>query len=210
MLSVTAATLAASLTKGTSWTYKVTSGKTVSSVVNTVIGPAKVGSVNCTEIDSKVKTSSTSTTTQSYFNLTSNNGLRIYKIVGKTTASGFTTTITDTPNPYDLVYPATLVAGKVYTAKWSDVSVTSLGILGSTKQTLSLTYTVKLVSDKLTKVTVPAGTFSCYQIQTTTKTTVNGKTTSSSQTNYIAPNVGEVKTVAGSTTNVLTKYVKGK
>lgn len=209
-LSVTAATLASALLKGTTWTYKVTTGKTSTTLTSKVVGPAKVGKITCTEIDATVKTSTSTNTTQSFVHLDSKTGLITYKISAKTVTSAFSTTIVDTPSPYFTTYPATLVAGKAYTFKWTDSAATSIGVLGTTKQTLSTTFTVKLVSEKLTKVTVPAGTFSCYQIQTTNKTTVNGKTTTTTATNYIAPNVGEVKSVSGSTTNVLTKYVKGK
>ena len=191
LLSVTAAQLAASLLKGTTWTYKSTTGSTSVTTTTKVIGAAKVGKINCTEVDATVKTSTGTTTTKSYFNLNSKLGLLLYKISASSTNSGFSTTIVDTPNPYNVVYPVSLTAGKTYSYKWSDVSTTSLtGIPGSTKQTLSVAFSAKLISDKTVKVTVPAGTFSCYQIQTTTKTTVNGKTTTATQTNYISPTVG--------------------
>ena len=102
-------------------------------------------------------------------------------------------------------------------ADWELLSQLSPGDLsqispGGLKRTTTenVAYTVKLASEKTSKLTVPAGTFSVYTIQTTTKITTNGKTTTTNATLYLAPGVGLIETVSGANKTVLTKFTKGK
>jgi len=211
-LSVTAATLAGPMAKGTAWTYQVTSGKTTFSLTNKVVGTAKVGKVTCTEIDNTTKVAGATTSSAGFVNLNSA-GLLHYKATSKTTATGFSSTAITLPSPANVVYPATMSAGKTYKYTWNETTTTTNSLSPGTQTSKdSIVYTVKLVSDKTTKVKVPAGTFSVYTLQTTMKTTENGQTTSVSSTLYIAASVGMVKSVTGvgttAGTSVLTKFVK--
>jgi hypothetical protein len=210
LLSVTAAVLTGPLVKGTAWTYKSTSGSTSVTVTNTVVGTAKVGKVSTWEIDNNIKSAGTNTTAQTFVHLDNRTGLVSYKSATKTTGTGFSSTSVRLPSPYNTTFPATLVAKKTYSFTWTDKVTTTATYVGTTTETDTLTYTVRLASDSLTKVKVPAGTFNCYTIQTTLKTTVNGKATTVSSTEYVAANVGVVKSVSGNSSAVLTKFVKGK
>jgi hypothetical protein len=128
--------------------------------------------------------------------------------VTQTTASTFSNKQVQQPSPYNVDFPKTMTAGKNYSFKWTS-KITTTGTVNSVL-TDSIAYTVKLLSDKTTKVKVPAGTFDCYTLQSTTKTTENGQTVTTSTTQYIAANVGVVKLVSGALTQLLSKFVKGK
>jgi hypothetical protein len=211
-LSVTATSIAGPLSKGTAWTYKVTSAGTTSNVTNKVIGTTKVGKISTVEVDNTSSAAGSTTVTKDYVHLDTKTGLVSYKVSAKTTASTvFARTAIHVPSPYNTVYPAKMVAKTKYSFKWTD-QLTTTTSLSSTPviATATVNYTVKLSSDKTTKVTVPAGTFSCYTITTTLKTTENGQTTTVTATEYVAANVGVVKSVSGGSTSVLTKFVKGK
>jgi hypothetical protein len=210
-LSVTATSIAGPLSKGTTWTYKVTAAGTTSNVTNKVVGTAKVGKISTVELDNTSSVAGSTTTTKDYIHLDTKTGLVTYKISAKTTGTAFASTVIHVPSPYNTIYPATMAAKTTYNFKWTDQLTTTTSLSPTPiVATATVNYSVKLSSDKTTKVTVPAGTFSCYTISTTLKTTQNGQTTTVTSTQYVAANIGVVKSVSGGSTSVLTKFVKGK
>jgi hypothetical protein len=122
-----------------------------------------------------------------------------------------TTTTTQTLTPGLVEYPAFNVAGQTNTSTTQDhaVSVSSPGKTNSGDVTIE--YSHKLVSDTRQSMTVPAGTFMCYEFQSTeTITPVKGTPQVTTRTDWIAPGVPVVKTIeitgSSSSTTVLTSW----
>jgi hypothetical protein len=212
LMSVTASALTGPLTKGTTWTYQVTSNGATTNVNNKVIGAAKVGKISTIEVDNTSSAAGSTTVSKDYVHLDTKTGLVSYKVNAKTsTGSAFASTVIHVPSPYNTVYPATMVAKTKYTFSWTDQMTTTTSVSPTPiVATAKVSYSVKLSSDKTTKVAVPAGTFNCYTITTTLKTTQAGQTTTVTSTEYVAASVGVVKTVSGNSTTLLKKFVKGK
>lgn len=168
---------------------------------NVPINTVGVGAFNgqsATEIDSTVTTTAptsfggTGTATvvlhnQTYFALTGA-GLVAYgqNISGAYPgAFGGTVnqTITDTLSPYGLVLPATMVPGQTYT----DTYQASINPGPDTVQ-------IVLVSGTTQAVTVPAGTFNAYQIDTTdTSTDSSGGVSTTHAQDFYAPGIGFIQ-----------------
>jgi hypothetical protein len=122
-----------------------------------------------------------------------------------------TTTVTDTINPPLEFLPAVMVAGTTYSQTTNLHAVEQSSNGNSSTNDATFNRSIKLVSDTKLKVTVPAGTFMCYQLQQVQTFTVNGKTTPVDTINYyVAPGVYPVKEVntdgANVTTTVLTSF----
>ncbi len=220
-LSVTASALSGLLKKGTVSAYETTSsGKVSGSIKKTVVGAATVHGVSTIRVDTRQVIGTAVIVDSQYVGLNPASGLLLYQTVNDTTLAGFETRTTDTFTPTQTVFPKTLAAGKTYTFKWTDLAVSDVTPSSAhSMSTSAVTRTVKLTSAKLSKVKVPVGTFNCYIIQTVTTLKTGGATSKTTQTQYIAPNVGVVKTTqtqtsAGSpartSTTQLTKFVKGK
>jgi hypothetical protein len=210
LFTVSAATLVGPLSKGTTWTYKVTAASSTYTATNKVVGTRKIGKINCVEVDTSTGVGATITSVQSFVNLSSA-GLLVYKQIGTSSGSSFSATTTHVPSPFNTQFPPSLKAGKTYKFAWTDVISTVSTPGGTTARTASVSYTIKLMSDTLKKVKVPAGTFNCYSVVTKLTTVNNGVASVQNVTHYIAPNIGDVKFVSdGVTTTQLTKFVKGK
>ena len=107
-------------------------------------------------------------------------------------------TSTSVFSPYELGLPMTMTAGQPYSATDTDTTTDSSD--GSTT-TATDTYTFTLKSESTVSVTVPLGTYDCYDITTTdTEVTNNadGTTTTDTTSNedYYAAGIGPVKTIA--------------
>jgi hypothetical protein len=223
MFSVSAATLAGpNGVSGVVWSYETLENGAVDQFsTQRVIGPAtfathktvEIGITNRTPLDVVIGT------TKSFDALTSA-GLINYGSAG-TQFIGTTSTQTQSSySPPEVIFPATMTAGKTYTLSNTLNSLTT-GQTGSSKSVIMLTRTLKLES-AMKSVTVPAGKFKSYVIDvsimtsaTTTVTVIIAghtiiKTTKSSNTvsgkEYCAPNVGFVESAIGGSVQELTTF----
>jgi hypothetical protein len=180
--TVSATDLNPPLTAGVSWTYQFTGGIT-GTQTQTVIGPATFNGNSATEVDAVNNFTSPATvmtTVKNYLAFTSQ-GLIEYGTV--TIASGMTTTQTITPPLIE--FPSTLTVGMPVTNTYSYSS-------GATE-----TITLTLVSGTPQQVTVPAGTYSAYEVDNSSTGTGGGMVQS-----WFAPGVGVVKQVINTGTPV--------
>lgn len=183
--TVSATALNPPLTAGESWTYQFTSGFT-GTQTQTVIGPATFNGNSATEVDAVnhfTSRSNATTTVQNYLAFTSQ-GLIEYGTV--TSGPGVTTTQVITPALIE--FPATLSVGAPVTNTYSYSSGGS--------ETVTLT----LVSGTPQSVTVPAGTFSAYEVDNATNGTGGAMIQS-----WFAPNVGVIKQVINSGSTPVTE-----
>ena len=177
MLSVTAAALAGPLTIGSTWKYDDGSSVVIQApddynavdVVTTITSPLE------TELDS---------TTTDFEALNPRRGLVDY---GTDYYEALTFPFGDDTRstPPQVLFPAVMTAGKEYVSRYRSVFVNLAGDPGSTTSASNATSRTMLVSDTLQSITVPAGTFSTYQVIEQSE----GETI----TQWIAPGIGKVQ-----------------
>lgn len=188
------------MTTGFTYKYNLVSGTDVTpeSTV-TVIGPTTFNGNSCMKIqDVATVSAGKQYITDSYELQNTTDGWVIFAhsltVTGGTGANLHTELQTEVPK--QIICPPILEAGVVYHSNYTDVthSVTYDGQV--TDDTTSVSATIKLVSDTPTNITVPAGTFSCYQIVGTEVDTVEGQEPSTSTfTAYASAGVGVVKSI---------------
>jgi hypothetical protein len=187
MMSVSAATYAGPQTIGTRWDYAEVQSPTLIDTY-AVVGITKIGKVRATHIH----------ITHQYLPGASSD---VYQIIDakqgllilQETDLGGGAVGTVTWSPQQIGFPALLAVGKTESGAFTrNEAETYNG--KTTKGSTPFTYTRKLISDKTTRVTVPAGTFKCYQIQ---QTTYNKKVKGGYilDTDFVAPNVGLVREI---------------
>jgi hypothetical protein len=192
--TVNATDLNPPLTAGVAWTYQLTGGIT-GTQTQTVIGPGTFNGTSATEVDIENNfTSPTNvmSTVKNYLAFTSQ-GLIEY---GTITIAPTVTTATAASPPL-IEFPSTLTAGMPVTNTYAYASSSSNS---STTQTSSETVTLTLASGTPQSITVPAGTFSAYEVDDTTTGTASGTVQS-----WFAPNVGIVKQVISTSSQPVTQ-----
>jgi hypothetical protein len=202
LLSISTASLVSDyFIKGATFTFAVNQSETLSSTTQTVVGPATApGGQSATELDTANTIAGYLTQT---YNASTSTGLVDYADV-LVYPNGDSQTRTYSPTKVNL--PATLTAGLTVTETTAVNAVfhTSTGI---TTSQYSVTDAYTLVSATPQRVTVPAGTFSAYQINDVL--TDPGDITITYE-NWYAPQVGIVETIASSegvtSTTVLSSY----
>jgi hypothetical protein len=173
------------LAPGVTWTYQFTGGIT-GTQSQTVVGPGTFNGTSATEVDIVNHLSAptiATTTVKNYLAFTSQ-GLIEY---GTITVVPSVTTATAISPPL-IEFPPTLTAGIPVTNSYA------YGLSSSTSdtpQTGTETITLTLVSDTPQAITVPAGTFSVYEVDDSTTGTGGGGTVQS----WFAPNVGIVRQI---------------
>lgn len=172
------------LAPGVTWTYQLTGGIT-GTQSQTVVGPGTFNGASATEIDVVNNQSSpmaATTTVKNYLAFTSQ-GLIEY---GTITVAPSVTTATAVSPPL-IEFPPTLTAGMPVTNTYAYGSSSSTS---NTPQTGTNTITLTLVSGTPQTITVPAGTFSAYEVDDTTTGAGSGTIQS-----WFAPNVGIVRQI---------------
>ena len=186
--SVTATQLNPPLTAGTTWTYQYGGGLSGTDV-ETVIGPATFNGNSATEVDEQktfVDPRHTSTTLVQNYETFASQGLIEY---GTVTTAQSTAPVTQIITPALIEFPATLSVGSPVTHTYSY----------STGSPSSETVTLTLVSGTPQQVTVPAGTYSAYEMDNT----VAG--TSVTIQSWFAANVGLIKQIINTGTTTTTQ-----
>jgi hypothetical protein len=106
--------------------------------------------------------------------------------------------------------PATLSVGSPFSQTSTATGTTTLsdGTTSTTTDVFDNIYT--LASDTTLQITVPAGTFSCYEVDESVTDTINGTSSLDMSQNFYAPGVGLIETVDGTgsdeTTEELTSF----
>ena len=206
MLSVTCTLFDQYLHTGVTWVYDVTSSAGSGTQTNTVLGPATApdGATATEEVQTVLEgTFSTSNgdvtgteETDDYYGLGAN-GLIDYYVNHVETGdddTGQSNTFNDTFSPYKTVFPASLSAGATVDETDTDTLV-DVDDQDSTPSVSNETHEITLVSETPTSITVPAGTFSCYEV-TYTHTAENSDDTDTSvntETDYFSPGIGVVE-----------------
>jgi hypothetical protein len=198
LLSVSASTLLGSLTPGSKLTYSISGNGVSGTSTITVKGPATFNGHNATETDS-VSSNAPSDVAKSYFGLDASGNAVSYGSTGTDQLGAFT----DTNTPPAIDFPATMTGGTTYTENWSTLEqLTGFTINSSTK------HQVKLTSETLVSVTVPAGTFNAYLFDISDTITTSGIAgTPTSEQEWIAPNKGPVKIISGSGGTAVTEVL---
>jgi hypothetical protein len=116
----------------------------------------------------------------------------------------------DVYNPYEVNLPGTLTAGQTVTTAAQDVN-TSTNSAGVSTDTSTDNEQFTLASETPSQITVPKGTFSCYEV-TEVDTTVDSSgntSTPDTEQEWFSPGVGLVKSVdqTDGSTVVLTQFV---
>ena len=192
--TISATDLNPPLTPGVMWTYQLTGGIT-GTQTQTVIGPGTFNGTSATEVDiANNFTSPTNvmSTVKNYLAFTSQ-GLIEY---GTLTISASVTTATASSPPL-IEFPSTLTAGMPVTNTYAYGSSSSNS---NATQTSSETITLTLASGTPQSITVPAGTFSAYEVDDTTTGTGSGMVQS-----WFAPNIGIVKQIITTSSQPVTQ-----
>ena len=168
MLSVSAETLvgpkAAPKAAGDTWTYSMTTtfSDSTYTIVETVIGNTTFMGNSVTEVDDSVTSNGNSDThlDKEYYAFDGSGNWVEYGDVETTTNSDgeVTGATTNTESPPELIIPAELTAGQQTAPSTS----TQTSIPGTV--TISITEQYELQSETKGSVTVPAGTFSAYDL----------------------------------------------
>lgn len=196
LLSVSATTLAGPLTAGTKWTYQeVVGGRADGTSVTTVKGTATFNGKRTIEFDSVKNTATTKVSTKAFMTVDNTKGSLQHGAIMDVSGSGFTQHSTTTFTPGLTALPPSMTAGKVYTFNWNSKVVATVN--GQTVPTTlgNATVTMKLGSETLQEVKVPAGTYKAYLVTETLSLTTNGQKRTSTLQIWFAPGVGAVKTV---------------
>ena len=210
LLSITAASLVSeTLITGAQATYLSTSPSDSTTLTDTVtvVGPSTAPTgQNATEFsDTRVTTTGSSSTTvtgQAWYGLTGSGYVEF--------ADQLITSVATYKSSYPpslVILPATMVAGQQYSSSYADMWVNQY-TSGSTSGETDHTRTITLNSETTQSITVPAGTFDCYEITVVDVSTASGSTTSSTNTtqNYYALGIGDIEDVSDDGTTVLTSY----
>jgi len=193
LLSVSAYTLMGQqmLTQGSQYVFTNASGTGTDTI--TVAGPATspTGQESVEWDETTILTAGAGSTGnyQEYLAETTD-GVVEYAKVGGYTGGGGTTELSDTYSPLWMRMPATLTVGQTYQYTYTDNQTVD----GTAQTPVTHTLTYSLPSDTPQSVTVPAGTFSAYEIDYTDQSTALGGTVDQYQ-EYFAPGVGLVKSI---------------
>jgi hypothetical protein len=190
--SVSDSIFAGSLATGSKADYEVfSSGKLLGNQDGQVVGPATFNGHSATRLKSTFlpKGSTIPTTTTNYYATLGSLGFEAF---GETmTTTSYTSNLYFSPE--EIEFPASVVAGKTYKSTYIDKTIQTIGG-HSTTSYLTIILEVKLVNASPTvSITVPAGTFKCYQLD---QVTYAGSPTPSTLTAYYAPNVGLVESIS--------------
>jgi len=196
LLSVSSSSLAGPQTVGFQRVYEEIFDGTVDGTTTETIAAVGTASFNgaggLTEYDDNDGLGSM---TQNFISISNTNGVKNYGGITTNSTGSATTTF----SPAYVSIPATLTAGTTYTAVYTGTVVTSGA--NSTTNSGVFNYSVELASDSTQSITVPAGTFNCYQINVSITATVNGVTeTPTNSTDYFAASIGKVESTNISTT----------
>ena len=195
-LSITSSTLAGPLTVGFQKTYQeATNGTVDGSHTQTLVAAGTAsfnGGSNLYEYDD---VSAQGNLTQLFLGISNTLGVKEYGYILTNSAGTSTVTI----SPAYISIPPTVNAGTTYTAVYTGTSVTT----GSSSDTNSgvFTYNIELASNSTQSINVPAGTFNCYEVNTSVAVTVDGVLESPTlETDYYSPSVGKVESINVTTT----------
>ncbi len=218
-LSVGAVSLAGSLKPGAVFVYQTTTNAHVlTTATQTVIGPATLAGHPATRVDSRQSIGGATIIDSQYLLLDPAKGLLLDQLVENQSLGAYQTITTDTFSPMQTLFPKSLTPGKTYTFKWTDTAATDIPLIHSHSQSVTtVARSIKLLTAKPAKLKVPAGTFSCYRIQLTTRSKTGNASSITTKTQYIAPNIGLIKSTDSTTspntptrtsTTLLKKYIK--
>ncbi len=203
MCSVSAATLFAPTVTGATLSYGFPGADPVDATNRsvTVVGPTTFNGRSAIETDvsssSGMNGSFSSETVADYGALTDAGAVEYGTSESSDDSHYFTqTTTTGTYDPALVEYPAELTAGTPYTDNWTEAVTTTVDELGMSSgpatSTVTGSHTVTLVSETPQSVSVPAGTFSAYELKVVdVNADGDGQTTTSEQ--WVAPGVGVVQ-----------------
>lgn len=192
--TVSATDLNPPLTTGVTWNYQLTGGIT-GMQTQTVVGPGTFNGTSATEVDimNHFTSPTTVTTTVKNYLAFTPQGLIEY---GTLTVAPSVTTATAVSPPL-IEFPSTLTVGMPVTNTYTYGSSSSTSTMTTTS---TETITLTLVSGTPQTITVPAGTFSAYEVDNSTTGTGNGMVQS-----WFAPNVGIIKQIINSSAQPVTQ-----
>jgi hypothetical protein len=192
--TVNATDLNPPLTAGVTWGYQLTGGIT-GTQTQTVIGPGTFNGTSATEVDitNNFTSPTTATSTVKNYLAFTSQGLIEYGTI--TVASSVTTATAISPPLIE--FPSTLTVGTPVTNTYAYGSSSSTS---NQAQTSTETVTLTLVSGTPQSITVPAGTFSAYEVDNSTTGTGSGMIQS-----WFAPNVGIIKQVINTSATPVTQ-----
>jgi hypothetical protein len=209
MLSVTAQSLFDNYEHaGVTWVYDVSySGEDgTATQTNTVLGPATApDGVTATEevqslLQGSFETSDGEVTgsdeSDDYYGLGANGLVDYYaNHVDTDDTTDKSVTLTDTFSPYKVDFPASLTAGTAFDTSDTDTETDSDSQDSDVPSVTDEMHEITLVSETPTSITVPAGTFSCYEVDYTHTTETSGDIVGSTntETDYFSPGIGVVE-----------------
>lgn len=191
LLSVSAASLVGPQNAGFVVTQNVLNNGAVEFASTfTIKGAATFNGYSCTEVDES--DSVDQNTGKEYYGYDSSGDYVMYGLVENNNNSVIGNfVVTDTNSPPELQFPPSMNPGQTYNSTFT--STNSSTATGSLTSSQAVTITVELLSASTTSITVPAGTFNCYEVEDTTSSTVDGQTNTNSFIQYDCPSVGDVE-----------------
>ena len=195
--SVSSATLLGpQSTPGTKWTYEDSSGGSGFSSVTTVVGPDTFQGHSVTRLDTVTTygagTPNVIVSDESYYDAFTDGEYISY---GYTAHSPGGPSDLFTDSPFSIKLPPTLEIGQSYTSSYTETGVYQFSSSPTVTQITDDTITFSLNSAVLQPITVPAGTFGCYEVDVRATGVLRDPvfTSMSSARSYYAPGIGLVK-----------------
>ena len=205
LLSVSAATLyGVGQIPGNTWNYNFTltnsHGTASTTLTETVVGRASFNGAAATEVDVTPADTSVTPSLKQYRGFGSKGD---YVFYGEQAPAPNGGTATETDAPFTVEIPPSLTGGTTYSSNNTQTqTVTNSGGTVISSSTLTDSVQASLVSASPVSVTVPAGTFSAFELQTIEdKTDEGGTTTHQTTDSWFVPGLGLVKLVDTNSTN---------